>query len=269
MSDTSPPEVQTQAFLRMLDRSAKTFSFRVFSEKAKEAGSARNYSGKIDQVRQSLQQKNKLGCGVFVAVNAGGHRADEITRVRAVFADTDGAPREPIEAALAPHIIVESSPNRWHVYWLVKPDFPLSEFGTVQTAIAEKFGTDPSVKDLPRVMRVPGFYHRKREPFLCRLVGLNSKLDRYSLDDLVTGLGLDLNKPVKGISVQETNTGVRQQADFEAVERALSYLNPFVPRDEWLGSILALAHRFGEDGRALAHRWSCGDLWKGGRDGHA
>ena len=58
-------------------------------------------------------------------------------------------------------------------------------------------------------------------------------------------------------------------ADFEEVERALAYLNPFVPRDQWLVPIQALAHAFGEKGRDLAHRWSRGDLWAGGPDVHA
>jgi hypothetical protein len=37
--------------------------------------------------------------------------------------------------------------------------------------LAHKFNGDKSVSDLARVMRLPGFYHRKTDtPFLTRLV---------------------------------------------------------------------------------------------------
>jgi hypothetical protein len=59
------------------------------------------------------------------------------------------------------------------------------------------------------------------------------------------------------------------QVSFAEVKRALSYLNPFVPRDEWVRHIWALAHEFGEAGRELAHQWSRGDLWIGEHDANA
>ena len=93
-----------------------------------------------------------------------------VTRVRALFADADGTPIEPIlEKVPPPHILVESSPNKWHLYWLTN-DTPFDEFKSRQQAIAQKYGTDPSVNDLARVLRLPGFYHQKGEPFLTRLV---------------------------------------------------------------------------------------------------
>jgi hypothetical protein len=269
MRRTFSPEAHAEAFLKLLDPSAGTFAFRVFSETSGSTIAACNRNGQIGQLRPFLQQKNEGGGGVFVVVNKGGQRSGEISRVRAVFADTDGAPLGPIKAALTPHIIVESSPDRWHAYWLVEPSFPLDKFSAVQTAIAEKFGTDPSIKDLPRVMRVPGFYHNKRKPYLCSLVALDRERPRYSIDDIVNGLCLDLNSAVKFERASRANVGSGQAANLEEVERALAYLNPFVPREEWLGHILALAHEFGEGGRDLAHRWSRGDLSAGGPDVHA
>lgn len=269
MNANISPAVQTTAFLKALDRQADTFAFRVLPEGTRNGVKPSNYTGRITDLWPKLEQVNKQGGGVFVTINQGGRRANEITRVRAVFADTDGAPLEPIRAALAPHIIVESSPSRWHVYWLVQPDFPLDQFAAVQAAIAAKFGTDPSIKDLPRIMRVPGFLHQKREPYLCQFVGLNSKLPRYSLDEIVTGLGLHLNEPVKPEIAIPVRPAISPNADFAEVERALAYLNPFVPRDKWIGTVFAIAHEFGEAGRGLAHRWSRGVLWVGGNNEQA
>jgi putative DNA primase/helicase len=68
-----------------------------------------------------------------------------------------------------PHVVVESSPGKYHAYWLVE-DFPLEQFTPVMKTIAARFGGDKSVHDLPRVMRLPGFIHQKGAPFRSRLV---------------------------------------------------------------------------------------------------
>jgi hypothetical protein len=40
----------------------------------------------------------------------------------------------------------------------------------LQKDLAARFSGDPKVCDLPRVMRLPGFYHRKAAPFLTRII---------------------------------------------------------------------------------------------------
>ena len=59
-----------------------------------------------------------------------------------------------------PHILIETSLDRWHAYWLIN-DLPLDQFTQVQKALIDRFNSDPSVHDLPRVMRLPGFIHHK------------------------------------------------------------------------------------------------------------
>jgi hypothetical protein len=46
----------------------------------------------------------------------------------------------------------------------------LADFKSCQKALAAKFNGDPAVCDLARVMRVPGFWHLKADPFQTRLV---------------------------------------------------------------------------------------------------
>ena len=52
----------------------------------------------------------------------------------------------------------------------------LADFRSAQKALIEKFSSDPSVHDLPRVMRLPGFIHCKvkdgiaSEPFCTRII---------------------------------------------------------------------------------------------------
>ena len=71
--------------------------------------------------------------------------------------------------AVQPDIVVESSLGRWHCYWLVS-DCPLDKFKLRQQQLAAKFKSDSKVIDLPRVLRLPGFFHQKAEPFMTRVI---------------------------------------------------------------------------------------------------
>lgn len=264
MTKEIPPKLHARAFLEMLEAETAEFCFRTFPDRKDSTLRPRTYGGSFENQWEQLQRENKRSAGVFVVINGGGQKRAEITRVRAVFADTDGAPLEPILEALTPHIVVESSPGKWHVYWLVDDAFPLSEFRPVQLAIAERFCTDRNVSDLPRVMRVPGFYHNKAQPHLTRLITIKRNLPHYTLDEVVSGLDFELqhhhdHRP----RADEPNSS--SMVDIHEVERALAYINPFVPREQWIKPILALAYDYGEQARELAHRWSRGELWAGKR----
>ena len=119
------------------------------------------------------------GAGVYVTVNRTdlhGRKAENIVRVRAVFVDLDGSPIEPVDqCGLDPHVVVESSPGQCHAYWLTD-DLPLDQFKPVQQTIVRRFKGDQAVCDVSRVMRLPGFWHLKAEPFLTRIVTVNEAL---------------------------------------------------------------------------------------------
>lgn len=135
--------------------------------------------GSFEQHAGKLSAFNIEGAGIFLMVNRGDGVVREgaktcrtianVLEVRAVFVDLDGSPLDPVLAhSLPPHAVIESSPGKWHCYWKVK-ECGLSDFTRIQTALATEFGGDPSVKDLPRVMRLPGFWHQKSTPFRSRI----------------------------------------------------------------------------------------------------
>ncbi|MGH8148223.1 MAG: DNA-primase RepB domain-containing protein [Rhodanobacteraceae bacterium] len=118
---------------------------------------------------------------------------------------------EPVTASpLAPHAIVESSPNRWHAYWRVS-DCPLVVFPAYQKALAARFDADATVHDLPRVLRLPGFEHRKGGPFASHIVAL-FHAPPYTLAaflaafdfDAVSKIGESRNAPRTTQETQET-----------------------------------------------------------------
>lgn len=136
--------------------------------------------GDLDTHKAALARANERGAGVFVTINeaVGGRKKENIKSVRALFVDLDGAEIGPVLMA-NPNIVVETSPDRYHAYWLAQ-DIPLSEFESSQRKLIERFDADPVVKDLPRTMRLPGFYHQKRDPFFVRIISIDEEVSGYA-----------------------------------------------------------------------------------------
>lgn len=180
-----------QQFLNALDPSG-VFSFQTFDDddKRKSETLARVLHGTLDYHAATLSALNQQGAGVFVMVNQGdlkGRKKANVYRVRALFVDLDGAPLEPVlRCGMPPHIVVDSSTDRHHAYWLVS-DCGLQDFKPLQRALAARFGADPSVNDLPRVMRLPGFYHCKGEPTLTTLRSIGNRVP-YTVAQVNHGL---------------------------------------------------------------------------------
>jgi len=149
-------------------------TFQTFSDSSKSGKELnRVLHGSFSKLVEQLSRLNDRGAGVFVMVNEGdlqGRRAANVVAVRAAFVDLDGTPVTALDASpVPPHIVIESSPDRFHAYWRVT-SCPVDSFTPLQKQLAERFGGDPKVCDLPRVMRLPGFYHRKAAPFLTRII---------------------------------------------------------------------------------------------------
>lgn len=173
----------TERFLHTLDPQATTWTFQTFSDSdSKTKGLTKLLQGSLLEHRDNLADLNNRGAGVYVVINetdGKGRKAYNIQRVRACFADFD----EPDPATLdrlradsvPPSIIVESSPDKYHAYWIVD-DLDLDSFKPLQKRISSVWGSDPAVSDLPRVMRLPGFEHRKGVPFETRLIDHNGRV---------------------------------------------------------------------------------------------
>jgi hypothetical protein len=137
-----------------------------------------------------LPAENQKGAGVFFVVNeTTGDKDENVTAVRSFFTDLDGAPLDPItDCGMKPHIIIESSPGRYHAYWKVA-ECPLDRFKPIQQAIAARFNGDKSVVNLSRVMRLPGFIHQKADPFQTRIISVDDRKP-YTVQQIVEGLEL-------------------------------------------------------------------------------
>lgn len=191
--------IDLSAAARFLDLVAEgeAVTFQTFADRGKGGAQARILHGYLDEHAVELQRLNAAGAGIFWMVNYGdgkGRTAANVTGVRALFVDLDGAPLAPVVACgVQPHAVVESSPGRFHAYWLVT-GCTREQFAGLQKALAAKFDGDSSVHDLPRVMRLPGFVHRKGEPFTTRVLEMQ-QIQPYPVDELVRRLGLRPQRP--------------------------------------------------------------------------
>jgi len=170
---------------------------------AKRGGLAKIFLGSLDKWHRTLEALNQRGAGIYFMVNPGdgkGRAEKNVTCVRAAFVDLDGSPLDPILAAEhQPHVITETSPGKYHVFWLIE-GFPWTNdlstnkahFSALQKALCQRFKGDPNITgDMCRVMRVPGFLHRKAEPFLVRIHSLRPDLPPYDCRELAKSLGVD------------------------------------------------------------------------------
>src|SRR5260370_24048567 len=90
---------QPSRFLTLLDGEGGTFCFQTLDDNKQRNdrnGLARTRHGRLDDLAPLLEKLNRFGAGIFVTVNEvrnGAPRtADNVTNVRAVVVDLDGAP---------------------------------------------------------------------------------------------------------------------------------------------------------------------------------
>jgi hypothetical protein len=186
-----------QTFLRFLDPDTNEFTFQTYTDSDEKRKSfainprtkkpvdplARILHGTLDQYWTTLADLSRNGAGVFVTINRttlqGARSTENILEIRAYLADFDGIAGEVIEANLRrlgirPHLIVQSSEGKWLFYWFIE-GASLDEFRTTQEKLNRLMGSDAAIKDLPRVMRLPGFIHQKDgvNPSIVKIVHTN------------------------------------------------------------------------------------------------
>jgi hypothetical protein len=115
--------------------------------------------GPINELWPEIEARQVEGYGAFIVVNEGGHKDAQITKVRALFIDADNIP-QPTEWHVRPDFLVVRGATHWHAYWRVS-DFPLNSFKDTQRRLAARYGSDPQVCNLSRVMRLAGTLHQK------------------------------------------------------------------------------------------------------------
>ncbi len=134
-------------------------------------GSSRHVHGAITNraITSKLDDWNLNGFDLYMTVHLvregvkSNPKNGDIEEGRALFVDSDGEPR-PNQWHLPPDFIIEreDDPDRnWWAFWIIDGPFPADQIEGYQKRIAEQYGTDPSVSDARRIIRLPGFIRHK------------------------------------------------------------------------------------------------------------
>jgi AAA domain/Primase C terminal 2 (PriCT-2)/RepB DNA-primase N-terminal domain len=253
-------------FLQLVDAN-DTFTSQTFHDRPKGAAEDRALARVIPgPAGRELLNLRDRGAGVYFTVNrtdGAGRKGQNITNIRAVWQeDDDGvAVNFPIE----PSLVVESSPGRFHRYWLLAEPWPADERGradhaAVMERMIETYGSDPNAKDLSRVLRVPGFLNRKHgDPHQVRIV--SSSGWRYSRAEILAAFPPVEQIKAKTKAKTKTNGATphskpgRDDGEDQRIRDALFSVDA-TKRHVWLTIGMAIEAHYGQAGRALWDEWS-------------
>lgn len=153
-----------------------------------------------------------IGEGVYFTPNGcqGRRLKENLTHVNAVFADWDFKPKEgeptgsgkpdfkqfmlDLDELPTPTFVVESG-NGWHVYWLLEESIVVTDMNRqelikqvegIHRHIHINYGSDGGAMDVLRLMRQPGYEHKKQpeNPFLVKVV-IDNDDTRYTMESLL------------------------------------------------------------------------------------
>lgn len=272
-TSNNPNRIDLEAartFLRLLDPKAKRFHFRVVPEAEGATGHARNIVGRFDDVADELIAANEAGCAVYTSTQAmKGTSASlaNLKRLRCCWIDVDARQGQKLPKTwglLPPQLVVESSPGSYHAWWLLSDEPSREDWSGVQQSLVQRFKSDPNgVTNVAKLLRVPGFLHRKGEPH--RVSIIHSSPVRYGFREM-----LEVYTPVapKRIKPSSSKTKAGSSVDVAVLRSALDFLEDVPhPRvkssttysddyDTWFRFGLAIYRALGDRGFEHWDEWS-------------
>jgi len=144
-----------------------------------------------------LWTDNRAGSNIYLGMNprwGEGGRAEDVKLARSLWVDFDDGftpdqARMALQQAQLPNpTVLVNSGHGMHCYWRL--DEALSDLGqwtALQRALIGLVGSDPTIHDPPRIMRLPGFLNIKREPWVPAQLIEAWPDRRYRVDEVVHG----------------------------------------------------------------------------------
>lgn len=157
----------------------RLFDDKQHSKKKEDILPALTKQCKMDEFQTMIPQLrawNRSGYGVYFVVNGGGQTKEAVLKSKKMHAhfmecddlSLDEQYRQIEEFPLRPSFLIQTAKSV-HAYWLIS-EGDIKRFRDIQTKLISYFGSDSAIKDESRVMRLPTFYHNKKEPVMVKLV---------------------------------------------------------------------------------------------------
>lgn len=223
--------------------------FRVIHDTDKSAD-AHNLRGSLSELYPTLQEYNAKGYGVFYNFNVMNDSPRktlaDVNHIRAHVVDldntltSDAMLQKILSTHPAPHFVVNTSPNKYHVYWLVQPYTGNDYFNTIQRKLAQLYDGDKKICDPTRVLRVPGFNHMKSTPHSITYYQF-SNADPYPVTVLADSVAHVNVVNHSSIARQPLGSPDLAAPSLDWLKYAMTLMNPNdMDRDEWMSFSAAI-----------------------------
>jgi len=192
-------------------------TFQTFSDVKAKAGKdplAKVFHGTLDGCAAEIEKLSAAGAGIFITVNGTdgqGRKKGNVTQGRAWWADLDAKDASlPFDVQtildsvpLEPSMVVKT-PGGLHLYWIAWEPIPFldaprrAEHEAEVRAIAaalKPFSGDLNACTVERVLRVPGYLHKKAAPRPVELLKVDGP--RYKRDEVCKAFPLPLVAPAR------------------------------------------------------------------------
>lgn len=246
---------QIKTFLFTLDPSEKAvFNVESYPDNKEDRTLIRNWANlslnEVLNLNPTLTKLNELGAGIFVAVNEfeGKRKKSAIKSIRGIHADFDnqGSIRlNEIRKYIEPTLIVNSSKNKFHAYWITKNknQLTLLDSEILNKNIARNFQSDIAATDATRLLRLPGFKNMKgsyrSDENLVRIHHISE--NKYDEKTLFLKFG------DKGYTTSHINTNPKLDIDDSLVTKVSQQVMTLEP-DLWSGQWMEKHRGNGEIG---------------------
>jgi hypothetical protein len=120
-----------------------------------------------------------------------GRTKKNIIAPRALFLDFDAKngqfiDEDKLKKLPAPSAKIRSG-GGYHLYWFLNINEPLDALEPALARLLQYMGSDPSIKDMGRVLRLAGSLHQKGEPFLVTMDYCEPD-NRYTIAEVMAGI---------------------------------------------------------------------------------
>ncbi len=132
--------------------------------------------GSVEVTETRARELNDRGWGVFQVVNefVGRRLVANLTQINYWFCEIDHGVKQTLDGWMAvmplPPSLVVDSKRGYHAYWKAQDATLANWKRIVRHGVVPALGGDPKATDVLRLLRAPGFYHRKGEPYLVSVV---------------------------------------------------------------------------------------------------
>lgn len=195
---------EAERFLTLLGKTPETARLRSFPHRhnanRKTIGSRKDSFNQATAQRWQNEQR-----GIYLVINNGGDKDEDITSCVAFFVEWDNKPLDWQLTAWQslgfgePSIIVTTGGKSAHCYWVLDLPIPPDHWQPIQSALIAATAADPVNRNPSRVMRLPGGFYIGPNGNATGQTKIHSSTDnRYTPEDIEAWL---VALPVTGIPV--------------------------------------------------------------------